>query len=302
VTAGELNDFRLFAQYSAAAFCNDANAPGQKIACAKDFCPLVEVQNTTTITSFSGPITDIRGFIAADHTKRAIIVSFRGSVSVRNWIVDFIFLQVPCTLSLGCLAHAGFLSAWKEISTPVLRSVAAARAAHPSYKIIVTGHSLGAAVATLAAGHLRKDGKHADVDLYTFGSPRVGNYFLAKTITDQPGREYRVTHAADPVPRLPPIVLNYAHTAPEYWLQSTEPGVGDTQVCGGYFNVKCNAGEEGFDMSLHSLYFRQVNGCGQGDTTPWRRSGAEGVSDGELEAIVAEWGREDREFAKGLEQ
>lgn len=128
----------------------------------------------------------------------------------------------------------------------------------------------------------------------------MGNYFFAKAVTDQPGREYRVTHAADPVPRLPPIVTGYAHTAPEYWLQSTEPGVADTQVCGGYFNVKCNAGQEGFDMSLHSLYFRQVNGCGQGDTTPWRRSG--GVSDGELEALIGGWAKEDKEFAKGLVQ
>lgn len=92
MTVAEINDFRLFAQYSAAAFCNDANAPGQKVACAKDFCPLVEAQNTSTIASFSGSITDIRGFTAVDHTKRAIVVSFRGSVSVRNWIVEY----VPC--------------------------------------------------------------------------------------------------------------------------------------------------------------------------------------------------------------
>ena len=50
-------------------------------------------------------------------------------------------------------------------------------AAHPSAKVLVTGHSLGAALATLAAVDFKRNvpGITDDnMDVYTFGSPRIG--------------------------------------------------------------------------------------------------------------------------------
>ena len=45
---------------------------------------------------------------------------------------------------------------------------------HPTAKLIVTGHSLGAAQATLAALEINEYIKKIDV-FYIYGSPRVGN-------------------------------------------------------------------------------------------------------------------------------
>ncbi len=82
--------------------------------------------------------------------------------------------------------------------------------------MVATGHSLGGAVATLAAAYLRAAGNA--VDLYTYGSPRVGNDAFANFVSAQAGLEIRVTHLDDPVPRLPPLLFSYRHTSPEYWL------------------------------------------------------------------------------------
>ncbi|KAK1754517.1 Alpha/Beta hydrolase protein [Echria macrotheca] len=298
VTTSLINDFRLYAQYAAAASCNNQNAVGQALTCPGTFCPLVTANNATTVATFSGPLTDIRGLVAVDHAKRAIIVSIRGTVSVRNWITDFIFPQLPVLdLCLGCLVHTGFLTAWKEISSAALAGLKTAKTANPFYAVIFTGHSLGASVATIGAAYARRAG-YAGADIYTFGSPRAGNSFFANFVTNQPGNEYRVTHANDPIARLPPLVLNYRHTSPEYWLQSTDPSPSDVTVCQGNANLKCNGGTGGFDMSQHSLYFQQLNGCGPETDTPWKQR--RDLSDEEIAAQLAEWAREDAELVAEL--
>ena len=87
MTTALLNDFRLYAQYAASSFCNEV--PGVAISCPGTFCPLVMANNATTVAAFKGSLSDIRGLVAVDHQKRAIVVSIRGSVSVRNWITEY---------------------------------------------------------------------------------------------------------------------------------------------------------------------------------------------------------------------
>ena len=162
----------------------------------------------------------------------------------------------------------------------VLAGVRAAAAANPTFKVVVTGHSLGGAVATLATAYIRKAGYAAD--LYTYGSPRVGNDAFVAFVTDQPGAEYRVTHTDDPVPRLPPIALNYRHTSPEYWIDEgsdTVVSLNEVQYCPGYSNVQCNGGTKGLDVDAHLWYFQGLTGCSSGIS--FKR---DGLSDEELTA------------------
>ena len=70
----------------------------------------------------------------------------------------------------------------------------------------VTGHSLGAALAEIAALDLAAT-VVMPTSLYTFGCPRVGDDTWYKYFdTALTGEHYRVTHYADPVPHLPPEV------------------------------------------------------------------------------------------------
>ena len=50
---------------------------------------------------------------------------------------------------------------------------------YPTAKISVTGHSMGAAVATLCAAHLTYLG-YKNFIFYTFGCPRVGDELFVK--------------------------------------------------------------------------------------------------------------------------
>lgn len=90
--------------------------------------------------------------------REEIVVAFRGSDSLRNWIADFDFVLVEYSGCSGCYVHDGFYDAWKEIESYALEYVEAAFTANPGYTLVVTGHSLGAAAATLAAAQFRIDG------------------------------------------------------------------------------------------------------------------------------------------------
>jgi len=239
----------------------------------------------------------MEGYVGLDPARALIVVSLRGSQSIRNFVADLVFPQVPCTLSPGCLVHVGFQVAWAEVGATVLAAVASAAAAYPGYAVVVAGHSLGGAVGHLAAAALRAAG--FPCDLYTYGSPRAGNLALARFLTAQPGAEYRVTHAADPVPRLPPLIFNYRHTSPEYWVYGADPDA--VRVCEGAASVRCNAGARGFDVEAHGDYFGPIGACAPQGTIPFRR-GRRGLNDSQIAARVDEWAELDWKFAAWLEE
>lgn len=97
---------------------------------------------------------------------------------------DIQIIQIPLK-SIGLTnvgdsyVHTGFLYAYNVVASTVLRLVKAQSAAHPSYTIIVTGHSLGGAVAALAAVSIKSALPSSNLKLYTYGQPRTGNAAFA---------------------------------------------------------------------------------------------------------------------------
>jgi hypothetical protein len=140
--------------------------------------------------------------------------------------------------------------------------LAKAAAAHPDYGIVVTGHSLGGAVATLAAAQLRSEGWV--VSLYSYGAPRVGGRALSAFISGQAGGNYRVTHRNDPVPNLPLLIMGFVHVSPEYYIDAVngaEVGAEDVWVYGGAVSFEGNGRWVGIDVEAHRWYFGRVYGC-----------------------------------------
>jgi triacylglycerol lipase len=73
-------------------------------------------------------------------------------------------------------------------------------------QIFITGHSLGAGLATLAALHIsqiaKKKGINASINLYTFASPRGGDETFAEHFKDIPF-SYRVINSEDLIQSVP---------------------------------------------------------------------------------------------------
>lgn len=254
-----------------------------------------------TNKKISGDLTGVGGYVALDTRRQEIVASFRGSSNIRNFITDIRFNLASCSnIVKDCQVHDGFADGWSEISGKVFAAVKAASEANPGYKIVATGHSLGAAIATLGAAYLRQVGY--DVDLYTYGSPRVGNDAFANFITQSRGGQWRVTHRDDPVPRLPPLFTGYRHISPEYWLKGgntdqIEYPITSIMQCDGIANINCNAGTFGLNTEAHGYYFRKVGACSTTGGLQWKRSELDPTHK-ELELRLNVWSQKDQEMFK----
>jgi alpha-beta hydrolase superfamily lysophospholipase len=142
-------------------------------------------------------------------------------------------------------------------------AVKQASTSFPAYKISVVGHSLGGAIASLAAASLRNSGLPAA--LYNFGSPRIGGSKISSYITNQPGGNFRVTHWNDPVPKLPLLIMGYVHISPEYYINKANKqsvNAGDIQVYQGATNLfKGNQAWLTIDVEAHRWYFGSMYTC-----------------------------------------
>ncbi len=124
---------------------------------------------------------------------------------LRDWAVDAHLARVEF-LGLG-QAHAGFaraLAALWPLIAPQLKQA-------PRWTC--TGHSLGGALAALAALRLRQEG-HALDAVITFGQPRAGDAAIARALDALPMQ--RLVNACDLVPRVPPEAFGYAHGGPAH--------------------------------------------------------------------------------------
>jgi triacylglycerol lipase len=131
--------------------------------------------------------------------------------------------DVHLRLAHGTHVHAGFHRALDEIWSGLHEYLESIRSEGSGKTIWFTGHSLGAALATLAADRF---GAGKSSGLYTFGSPRVGdNVFKASFAVPC----YRFVNNTDVVPHLPPpsLLAKYAHVGELKFIDSTGRIAGD---------------------------------------------------------------------------
>lgn len=165
-----------------------------------------------------------------------VLVAFRGTETptsiegLKDWLLTdaLNLLMVPegrlgtdlAAAGVGARFHQGFVNAIADIWEPVYQQVDGElrRSDRPLW---LTGHSLGGALALLAAWlfHRRMVSVH---QIYTFGGPMVGNAEAARAIDREfRGRIFRVVNGPDPVPRLPLMSLianEYRHCEQELLL------------------------------------------------------------------------------------
>ncbi|KAF2398209.1 alpha/beta-hydrolase [Trichodelitschia bisporula] len=264
---------QLYNQYSAASYCpsNDGTV-GHDLSCVTGNCPLVQTANTSVYLALPGsPNTDTAGFLSLDYTNQLIVLSFRGSESTKNDIVDISFTLRSYSRCSGCKIASGFYSAWQDVASQATSAVTSAMAANPGWPVVVTGHSLGGALATIAAAELRAGG--LSVDMYTYGSPRVGNQATAAWISGQApaqGANMRFTHAGDPTPYLPPLSFGFRNVSPGYHITSatgTFPTPGDIVVQDGDSVENAVGGSSEDQYEAHVWYYNATTLCYTAETS-----------------------------------
>ncbi len=133
------------------------------------------------------------------------VLAFRGTEQTLNDFITDLKTGMPPFRKRGIVMHQGFL----EALTPVWSQIDAALA-KLTCPVFYTGHSLGAALATLSAARRRPQA------VYTFGSPRVGNQAFVASLSTVP--IYRIVDDGDIVATLPPEAMGFRHVGTEHRL------------------------------------------------------------------------------------
>ncbi len=163
------------------------------------------------------------GWVCADTVKNTLIVTIRGTEYFEEWLKDFDFIGTPYQPVPGRgTVHQGFQIVYYSIRAHLQGILKEARTTFPALKtILITGHSLGAAVVGIAAPDLMVSVASGLAPIaYTFAEPRVGHHDYMVFFNSVVDVCYRITNFWDVVPHLPPLLALYEHEGQELPIDS----------------------------------------------------------------------------------
>ncbi|KAE8821818.1 Lipase [Hordeum vulgare] len=173
----------------------------------------------------------LEAYVGFASDMNAVVVAFRGTQenSIQNWIEDLFWKQLDFDYPgmSEAKVHSGFYSAYHNttLRDGVINGIQKTREAYGNIPIMVTGHSMGGAMASFCALDLIVNYGLKDVTLLTFGQPRIGNAVFASHFKMYLPNAIRVTNAHDIVPHLPPYYQyfpqkTYHHFPREVWVHN----------------------------------------------------------------------------------
>ena len=164
------------------------------------------------IDFISDPITDIQVGIAKSESMKRISIVFRGSESKRDWLYDFMVRKRKLREE-GVYVHGGFYKQLHRngVFSQLKNKIRELIQEYPTYEVFVSGHSLGAALATLCGYELSHIFEDVTFTVVSFASPRVGNYAFKESCESTKNlRNFRVCNTRDIITSVP--MCNYYHT------------------------------------------------------------------------------------------
>ena len=172
------------------------------------------------LDEFNDPKTDTQAFLVSN--GEYAVLAFRGTEPTKGRDISTDARAFKVSAIEGRV-HGGFLEAYNSVREEILKALKKVL----GLPLYITGHSLGAALATVATNHLEGE-VIGDVALrdqiaacYTFGSPRVGDKDFDRKFKSS---IYRVVNTTDIVTVVPLLLMGYTHIGDVRFL---EPGMGD---------------------------------------------------------------------------
>ncbi|MDQ1353310.1 MAG: triacylglycerol lipase [Acidobacteriota bacterium] len=170
--------------------------------------------------------------LESTYEPRHFIVALRGTMTLYEMKEDVVFLQKavsPAWFTPGDVknvrAHIGFLIIYALLVDQIKHALTELNAEAG----FITGHSLGGALAILAAATIGTiihpdKGIDGSIQMYNFGGPRLGNKSFKDAYDPQLPYSYRVTNLADACPIVPPeeipdkipLEYDYTHVGKEF--------------------------------------------------------------------------------------
>jgi len=198
------------------------------------------------VREIHGGSMDEYAYVARNVVRGEATVVFRGSCTLKNVLTDIDMVRggaeklaaaeklaeatgMPLAEMAGAdmTLHHGFVDAYLAVREELLETLVELSREHelahgvdsPPLDVHITGHSMGGAIAMLAAielEHLRREHHFhvAKPQTYTFAAPRLGDAFFADLFTrtfPEPSDHWALQAPSDAVPHLPFSAWGFRH-------------------------------------------------------------------------------------------
>jgi len=172
-----------------------------------------------------------------------VYVTFRGTSSFKDVLTDLNISTYRIRDKIR--VHEGFYMQFKSVEIEITK-----RLVHnfDATRIIFAGHSLGGALAQIAAAYYGEIFDYSFVACHTFGSPRVGNKYFVEWFSKHVDENVRIANKKDPVPMIPTMY---------YWVHTTN----DTPWYKRLYKVlfKSNLSEHSCDLYIQNISVENNN-------------------------------------------
>jgi len=240
------------AQFARVAYCSSASITAWD--CGE---PCAALSNVTFLQSGGNEGTIPLYYIAHDGNDQSLVVAHEGTdpkelLSILNdaefGLVPLNASRFPQTAGQNITVHDGFQQTFERTADGLLAGVMSGLASTGVKKVVVTGHSLGAALATMTGAMIKGAvDPSVDVSVTGFGLPRGGNQAWADFLDSAVGVNF-MTNQNDPVPTVPPKFLGFQHSSGEAHI--TDPTTPNILACPGQDNENCATGNSLLSASI----------------------------------------------------
>ncbi|KAG8827698.1 hypothetical protein FRC18_009863 [Serendipita sp. 400] len=157
-------------------------------------------------------------FVGYSPSWSSVVVVYQGTDPFKLFplLTDLTFLPLSPSQSTfpglpsAAKVHAGFLNAFSLSQSDVFAAVKTASSKYGTKKITVIGHSMGAAIGTLAAASFKlRLGSDYTFKVVGFAQPRVGNQNWINWYNTNIPDITRINNKDDPVAVLPSLSMGY---------------------------------------------------------------------------------------------
>jgi predicted lipase len=267
------NDLDTVKMYAQASYCEPI-FDLQKYECENNCSG--SANGTVLELALKDEKTTGRVLVSSNEHLKSIYVSFKGTTTWQNWVLNLLAWKLPINWSKACVPwndnilpegiqiHAGFSIHYQRMRQAVLDATLPLAQKNPGYQIIFTGHSLGGALATIAAVDFETHYGYGDrISLYTFGTPRVGNRIWAQYVDSLPfaSRIYRLQRKGDPVVQVPPRPFGYEHSGQQFQILKDDSMFKCAQEKGSSESPSCYDNVRNLNIASHRSYFKTKTPC-----------------------------------------
>uniref|UniRef100_A0A8R1HVM9 Lipase_3 domain-containing protein n=1 Tax=Caenorhabditis japonica TaxID=281687 RepID=A0A8R1HVM9_CAEJA len=225
--------------------------------------PTMKLSKTFSVNcSESGPQTNCFGYTAFDTTQKVVVMSFRGTdgnVQLVDEMLSFFTGKKPFFDDAGHIFtyfYDAFFFLWNGGLSQEIRTL---KYQYPGYELWVNGHSLGGAIASIAASYVVHSGLYdaSKVKLVTMGQPRTGDYEYAMWHDRTFPYSFRIVHHRDIVPHIPPQygVDELFHHRTEIWYDNNMTSTDPFHICAEADGLYCSNRQLETSSPDHVTYF-----------------------------------------------